>query len=143
MTVWPTIGATAWGRLVGRLSGLPWGYGFFTLGKIFALATIPLSLAVFCWQLMPFVCRRYTLTNRRLVVRKGLSAVEGPSIRLDQFDEIDVLILPGQEWLHTGHLCFRRQGAEVFRLAAVPRPEVLRQVCLKAKKADSVGGVEN
>ena len=53
MTIWPTIGATAPGRWVGRLSGLRLGWGFFTLGKLLALATIPLSLAVFCWQLLP------------------------------------------------------------------------------------------
>ncbi|MCD4728242.1 MAG: PH domain-containing protein, partial [Pirellulales bacterium] len=58
--VWPTIGATRAGRLVGRLAAVRFGVGeFFTLGKLLAVASIPLSLAVFAWQLMPFVCRRY------------------------------------------------------------------------------------
>ena len=65
MTIWPTIGAIAPGRWVGQLSGLRLGWGFFTLGKLFALATIPVSLVVFCWQLLPGVCRRYVLTNLR------------------------------------------------------------------------------
>jgi len=82
MTVWPTIAATAAGRWVGRLCALRLGYGFFTLGKLMAPATIPLSLAVFGWQLMPWVCRRYALTSRRILIQKGLSAAEGPWLDL-------------------------------------------------------------
>ena len=135
MTIWPTIGATAPGRWVGQLSGLRLGWGFFTLGKLLALATIPLSLAVFCWQLMPGVCRRYVLTNRRVLVKRGLKPAEERAVRLDGFDAIDVPILPGQDWLHAGELVFRRDGGEVFRLSGVSRPEVFRQVCLKARRA--------
>ena len=86
MTVWPTIAATALGRLVGRLCGASLGRGFFTLGKLLALATIPASLTVFLWQLLPLVCRRYTLTNRRIMVQKGYKAIEGRAIGLDEFD---------------------------------------------------------
>jgi hypothetical protein len=135
MTVWPTIGATAPGRWVGWLCGVKLGRGFFTLGKLLALATIPLSLAVFLWQLLPAVCRRYCLTDRRLVIQKGYKAVAGRAIGLDEFDSIDVAILPGQAWLHAGELVFRRRGSEVFRLSGVSRPEVFRQVCLKAQTA--------
>ena len=52
-----------------------------------------------------------------------------------EFDAIDVEILPGQEWLHAGELVFRRQGAEVFRLSGVSRPEPFRQACLEAQTA--------
>ena len=135
MTVWPTIGATAAGNLVGRLSGLRLGYGFFTLGKVLALATIPITLAVFCWQLLPWVCRRYALTNRRVVIQKGLSVSDGPSVGLDEFDDIAILVLPGQEWLRAGEVVFRRGETEVLRLSGVSRPEIFRQVCLKAKRA--------
>ncbi len=135
MTVWPTIGATAPGRWVGRLCEVKLGLGFFTLGKLLALATIPLSLTVFIWQLLPVVCRRYRLSNRRIMIQKGLKAIEGPAIALDEFDAIDVLLRPGQDWLHAGDLVFRRQGREVFRLSGVSRPEVFRQVCLKAQNA--------
>ncbi|MGO8690773.1 MAG: PH domain-containing protein [Thermoguttaceae bacterium] len=135
MTVWPTIGATIAGRWVGRLCGVRLGRGFFTLGKLLALATIPASLTVFLWQLLPAVCRRYCLTDRRLVVQKGYKAVEGRSIGLEEFDCIDLAILPGQDWLHAGELVFRHEGREVFRLSGVSRPEVFRQVCLKAQTA--------
>jgi hypothetical protein len=134
--VWPTIGATGAGRLVGRLAGLQLGFGeFFTVGKLFAVATIPLSLAVFCWQLMPYVCRRYALTNRRIIIRKGLMPMDERWIEFDDFDAIDVEVLPGQQWLHAGDLVFRHAGNEVFRLRGVSRPDIFRQVCMTARNA--------
>jgi hypothetical protein len=134
--VWPTIGATRAGRLVGRLAAVKLGWGeFFTLGKLWTLATIPISLAVFGWQLMPFVCRRYTLTNRRIIIRKGLRTVDGPWISLDEFDSIRIEVLPGQEWLHAGDLIFQRGDSEVLRLSGVSRPETFRHVCLTARTA--------
>jgi hypothetical protein len=136
MIVWPTIGAYRLGRLVGQLCGVRLGLGrILTLGKLFALTTIPISLTVFAWQLMPWVCRRYRLTTRRIIIQKGLSAVDGPSIDLDAIDAIDVKVLPGQEWLHAGELVFLRDGTEVFRLSGVSRPEPFRQVCLKTRTA--------
>jgi hypothetical protein len=136
LTVWPTIGSLRAGRLVGRLAAVRVGFGeFFTLGKLLAVATIPLSLAVFAWQLMPYVCRRYTLTNRRIIIRKGLMPADEQWIGLDEFDTIDIEILPGQAWLHAGEILFKRCGSEVLRLSGVSRPEVFRQMCLTAQKA--------
>ncbi len=136
MTVWPTIGATAAGRWVGRMADVRLGLGeFFTLGKLLALATIPVSLAVFVWQLMPYVCRRYCLTNRRLIVRRGLSPTDERWISLDEFDAIETEVLPGQEWLHCGDLIFKRGTSNLLRLPGVSRPEAFRQVCLKTQVA--------
>jgi hypothetical protein len=136
MTIWPTIGAHPLGRLVGRLCAGKIGIGrFFTLGKIWALVTIPLSLAVFCWQLMPYICRRYTLTNRRIIIRRGLQPLDAKWVDLDGFDTIKVEVLPGQEWLHAGELIFKHGEIEVLHLSGVSRPEVFRQVCLSAQNA--------
>ena len=134
--VWPTIGATRAGRLVGQLAGVRIGWGeFFTLGKLLAVATIPLAVAVFGWQLMPFVCRRYKLTNRRIMICKGLSAVGGSWINLDEFDSIRIEVLPGQQWLQAGELIFLRGDREILRLSGVSRPETFRHVCLAARTA--------
>ena len=136
VTVWPTIGALPAGRLVGRLADVRLGWGeWFTLGKLAAVATIPFSLGVFCWQLMPYVCRRYTLTNRRIIIRRGLLPADERWIGLDEFDAVEVEILPGQQWLHAGDVLFKRGANEVFRLAGVSRPEVFRQMCLTAQQA--------
>jgi len=136
LTVWPTIGALRAGRLVGQMGAVRFGFGeFFTLGKLLALASIPLSLAVFAWQLMPYVCRRYTLTNRRIVIRVGLLPADEHWIGLNEFDAIDVEVLPGQAWLHAGDIVFKRAGNEILRLPGISRPEVYRQMCLTAQQA--------
>jgi hypothetical protein len=132
--VWPTIGATGCGRFVGRLGAIRVGFGsFFTLGTVLAVATIPISLAVFAWQLLPVVMRRYCLTNRRVIVQKGLARVEERSIGMDRFDALEIRLLPGQEWLHCGDVVFLCSGREVFRLAGVPRPQTFRELCLKQR----------
>jgi hypothetical protein len=135
MTVWPTIGATRLGRWVGKVCGIRAGYGFFTVGKLFALATVPISLVLYFWKVLPYVGRRYRLTNRRVVIQKALPPADLASIDLDQFDAVQIEVLPGQAWLRSGELLFVRQGQEVFRLSGVPWPEGFRRTCLKAQAA--------
>jgi hypothetical protein len=134
--VWPTIGALGCGRLVGRLAGWhPPGDRLHLVGRILAVACIPWSLCVFFWQVLPFIARRYRITTRRVIVQKGLGAADERSLNLDQFDEVAVEILPGQEWLHTGDVVFRRAGQEVFRLAGVPSPQPFQAMCRDVQRA--------
>lgn len=135
MTVWPSIGSHPLGRLVGRLCASRTGIGIFTLGNFWALATIPLSLVLYCWLRMPYICKRYTLTNRRIIVCKGLAPRDDRWLELDEFDACEVEILPGQEWLRAGDLVFYRGEFEALRLAGVTRPHVFRNVCLAAQRA--------
>jgi hypothetical protein len=94
---------------------------------------IPPAIGLFAWGLMPGVCRRYRLTNRRVIVEKGLRGVEERSVSLDGFDSIEVQVLPGQEWFPAGELIFRKGTQETLRLNGVSRPETFRQTCLKAR----------
>lgn len=135
MVVYPTIGSLAAGRLVGRLASSRLGWGIFTLGNLMAVATIPVSLAAFGWLFMPFLMRRYRLTNRRITVQRGLQATDEQAIGLDEFDSIEVEVLPGQAWHRSGDLVFHHEGKEVLRLSSVSRPEVFRAICLEAQKA--------
>lgn len=99
------------------------------------VVTLPATLAIYAWQLMPLVCRRYRLTNRRVLILRGYTAVEETSIGFEEFDTIKVEVLQGQEWLQAGDLVFRSGEKEVFRLRGVSRPEPFRQTCLKAREA--------
>ena len=128
--------AYTFGRFLGRLYGIQQpGVYFFTPGNAFALVSIPFALLLYGYRLFPRVGSRYCLTNRRVVVQRGLKAVEERAIELDQFDSIQIDVLPGQEWYHAGDLVFTQDGAEVFRLQGVSRPAVLRQSCLKSRMA--------
>ena len=96
------------------------------------LFSSPFFLPPYFLMLLPWSCRRYRLTNRRVVVDRGLRGAEERSVALDRFDTVEVVVLPGQEWYHAGDLVFRLGPVETFRLSGVPRPETFRQTCLKA-----------
>lgn len=134
MTVFPTLGAYAAGRLMGQLCGILAGIGFFTLGKLFALLLIPVAVPLFAYSLLPGVIRRYRLTNRRVVVQKGLRCIDERWVDLDRFDAIDIEVLSGQEWYPAGDLVFRNGAIETFRLHGVSRPETFRHTCLAARR---------
>jgi hypothetical protein len=136
MVLWPSIAATRAGQLVGKLGSVGAdSKSFWNAGKLLAIASIPIALTAFAWNLLPYFSRRYRLTNRRVVIHEGLSAAEGASIPLDEFDSVEIERLPGQEWLHAGEVMFMKEGEEVFRLSGVLRPETFCEVCLKARQA--------
>ena len=62
-------------------------------------------------------------------------AAEVRSIGLDQFDSIQLVRRPGQEWFDAGDLVFKNGNVEAFRLGGVSRPEAFRHTCLKAHAA--------
>lgn len=150
MVVWPSLAARGDGRMFGRifandaLAGvLPFNI---TLGKLLAVACIPLILPLYFFTVLPRIplvvagwtnpwCVRYRLTNRRVVVEQPFGGGEQKSVSLDHFDSISVEVLPGQQWYHAGDLVFRQGQVETFRLAGVPRPETFRQTCLKAHQS--------
>ncbi len=147
MTVWPTMGATAYGRWWGRrfaneigitLFGLP-----ITVGRLLALVSIPFILPIYFLMLLPkfpFVvfgvtnpwCRRYRLTNRRVLVEHGYGGGEQHGVSLDRFDSIETEVAAGQEWYPAGDLVFRNGQVETFRLLGVPHPESFKRTCMKA-----------
>ena len=147
MSVWPSISATAYGRWWGRRFSNQVGITLFgvplTIGRLMALVSIPFILPVFFHMVipkLPFVifgvhnssCRRYRLTNRRVIVEQAFGGGEQQSVSLDRFDSVDVEVLPGQEWYPAGDLVFRNGQVETFRLLGVPHPESFKQTCLKA-----------
>jgi hypothetical protein len=150
MTVWPSVAATAYGRWWGRrfensvgitLLGIP-----ITLGRLMALVSIPFILPIYFHMLVPRLplvvfgwpnpsCRRYRLTNRRVLVEQPFGGGEQQSVALDRFDSIAVEVQPGQAWYPAADLVFRRGQVETLRLPGVPHPEGFRRTCLKAHQA--------
>jgi hypothetical protein len=135
MTIWPSVSKYALGRLLGRLYGLRLGFYIFRLGNLIALATAPIGAVLYLLQIAPFVGTRYRITNKRILVERGLGYVEERSVNLDRFDSIEIVVRPGQEWYSSGDLVFRLGETETFHLEAVSRPESFRQVCLKSHLA--------
>jgi hypothetical protein len=137
MTVWPSICAYPSGRFLGSLYAIrfPNINRVLRLGNLIALLSIPHALLLYFWKVLPYVGMRYALTNRRVVVERGLNGVDERSVKLDNFDSIRVEVQPGQAWFHAGDLVFFNGNREVFRLQGVSRPEAFKMACLKAHMA--------
>jgi hypothetical protein len=157
MVVWPSIASTWFGRMMGRAYRIRAGVGFLTVGHLLALASAPvmagaiLGKFVFAFlagipllglpfRLLPsfmpsFAVVRYILTNRRVIIARGLKPIPEQYVELDRFDDIKVVVKPGQEWYPAGDLVFKRGAVETFLLRGVIRPETFRQTCLKARQA--------
>lgn len=133
MTVWPSICAYPSGRFLGTLYAIefPGINRVFRLGNLIALLSIPHALLLYFWKVLPYVGTKYTLTNRRVVVQRGLNGVDERSVKLDNFDNIRIVVQPGQAWFQAGDLVFLNGNREVFRLQGVSRPEAFRMACLK------------
>lgn len=135
MTVWPSNAAYALGRLLGRLYSIKVGFSICTVGNLLALASIPVALAIYFCRLAPKIGMRYRLTNRRIIVQRGLMGIDERWVELDRFDSIEIVVQPGQSWYDAGNLVFRNDNAETFRLAGVSRPQAFRQTCLNSRLA--------
>ena len=135
MTVWPSIARFSLGRTLGQLMANKSGAYIFTVGNLMALLSIPVALALYFYRIAPVVGLRYRLTNRRIVVQAGLTAVEAKSVDLDRFDTIEIVVQPGQAWYDAGDLVFKQGKVETFRLEGVSRPGAFRAACVKSHAA--------
>jgi len=135
MTVWPSVASTSVGRSLGRLYRVREGFGPVSVGRLALLATIPLGLMLYLSMRIPWAIRRYRLTNRRVMIERGINPQVEQYVDLDRFDAIDLVVSPGQEWYAAGDLVFRRGPIETLRLSGVSRPESFRQTCLKTRQA--------
>jgi hypothetical protein len=136
MTVWPSVAKFGLGRALGSLFAIRWPEVYiFRLGNLIALLSIPIALVLFFMRIAPGIGTRYRLTNRRIIVERGLTGVEDKAVDLDRFDTVTIDVLPGQAWYNAGDLVFRLGNVETFRLEGVSRPAAFRETCLKSHMA--------
>jgi hypothetical protein len=90
---------------------------------------------LFAMKFGPVFSKRYTLTNRRLMVRHGLKAVPKEEVALADID--DVVLDPNRvdPYYLSGDLEVVSGGKVVLRLPAVPEPAGFRHAILNAVKA--------
>ncbi len=136
MTIWPGITRFWLGRMLGQAYDIGRGGYIFTVGNLIALLTAPGGAKLYLLRLAPGFALRYRLTNRRVVVEKGMSYKEDRSVDLDRFDSIDIVVRPGQRWFDHGDLVFKLGNTETFRLEAVPRPDSFKSIIWKAHQSN-------
>lgn len=135
MTVWPSVASTGVSRTLGRIYRIEDGFGPVAVGRLALLATIAFGLGLYLLMRLLSAIGRYRLTNRRVVIKRGINPKVAQLVDLDRFDAIDAAVQPGQERYAAGDLVFRRGPIETLRLPGVSRPESFRRVCLEARQA--------
>src|SRR5207237_3903866 len=103
--------------------------GMASLGRVLTrtivlapLAWLVMSLGYF-GKLLPFAARRYTLTNRRLMIRRGLKGKPGQDVALGAIDEVRVKTDANSDFFRAADLEIVSNGQVVLTLRGVPEPE--------------------
>lgn len=112
-----------------------------TIGRILTQTTI---LAPIAWLLMapffalkffPVIMRRYTLTNRRLMINAGWSAKAIQEIPLADIDDIKVQSSANDEFYRTGTLEIISNGNVVMTLPGTEDAESFKHAIINARNA--------
>jgi hypothetical protein len=97
--------------------------GFLVLGPLFGL------------KIAPFLCKRYTLTNRRLMIQRGLKPKPVQEIPLEKIDEVRFDPTKVDPFYISATLEIVSNGQVVMTLPGVPEPEGFRHAIINALKA--------
>ena len=92
-------------------------------------------LPLFMLKFAPFLCRRYTLTNRRLMIQRGLKPAPTHQVALADIDEVRFEPNDVDAFYVSGTITILSKGQIVLTLPGVPEPEGFRQTLVSAKTA--------
>lgn len=124
----------------------------------FAIATLghrltqTIILAPVAWLLMagayfgkvlPVIGRRYSLTNRRLMIRAGWSGTPIAEVALSDIDDIKVIADANSPFFRAATLdVMNKEGKTILTLPGVASPEAFRQSILNARDAWAPGSAK-
>jgi hypothetical protein len=112
--------------------------GVASLGRVLTRTII---LAPLAWMVMgffyflkvlPIGMTRYTLTNRRLMVRKGWGGKVAQEVPLADVDDVRVITDGNSSFFRAGTVEIVRQGQMVLSLPGVPEPDAFRHAIINA-----------
>jgi len=134
--VYPSIAASGLGQFLGRLMDLSSLsiIGIRLSHVLFAPIVAPLGLIGYLK--FKVADPMYLLTNRSVQKRGPLSRRLLQSTPLADIDNIEIQVLPGQQFFQAGDLhLLNAKGDVLMQIAGIPRPERFRQVILDAREA--------
>ena len=107
------------------------------LTRTIALAPVAwlLLLPLFVLKFLPFLCKRYTLTNRRLMIQRGLKPRPVQEVPLADIDDVRLDPDGFNAFYKCGTLEVLSQGKPVLTLRGVGGPEAFRHAVLDAVRA--------
>jgi hypothetical protein len=86
-------------------------------------------------KVLPFLAKRYTLTNRELKVRRGLKGTTAQKVTLADIDDVRLVPESLNGFYRSGTLEVLAQGKVEITLHGVPEPESFRHAVLNACRA--------
>jgi hypothetical protein len=86
-------------------------------------------------KVLPFLARRYTLTNRRLMIQAGLKPTPAEEVPLAEIDEVRIVEDSNSGFYRAATLEILSQGKVVLRLPGVPGYQAFRYAVINACKA--------
>jgi len=109
-----------------------------TLGRKFICSIVlaPLGwllmLPFYFKKILPFIATRYALTNRRLMLQRGLKPKAVQEIPLADIEEVRVVSDGNSEFFRAATLEVLSKGQVKLTLPGVPEPEAFRRAILNA-----------
>src|SRR5260370_15761994 len=83
-----------------------------------------------------FLTVKYTLTNKRVMIRRGMKPVPQQELPLNEIGEVRTIVDANSAFYGTANLeIFRKDGAVAFTMKGVPEPESFRQAIIQARDA--------
>ena len=123
---WPTVAANPTIAGIGRI-----------LTNTIVLAPLGwlLMSLVFFGRFAPFVAKRYAVTNKRVLIRKGLTGKPGPEVPLSEIDDVRVVTDANSDFFRAGTLEIISGGQVRLTLPGVPEPEGFKHAIINACNA--------
>ncbi len=108
-----------------------------TLMRTIVLAPLAWLLLAPCYfkKILPFIAKRYTLTNRRVMIRRGLKPKPTREVALPEIDDVRIEEGSFNSFYRTATLEIVSKGQVAMRLGAVKDPETFRLAILNSKAA--------
>jgi len=121
-----------WPSLIVGYPGLTWLVEYMLRSILLAPVAWVILLVLFMKKFAPFICKRYTLTNRRLMIQRGLKPHPVSEIALADID--DVRQVPGTyyDFFQAGSLEIVSKSKGNLTLGGVPEPESFRHAIINA-----------
>jgi hypothetical protein len=137
--VWPSIMAAP----------VPAAMTAASLGRILNRSIVGAPLAwfllipVYFSKVLPFLAKRYTLTNRRVMIQRGLRPKPTHEVALADIDDIKVVRNINSDFYRAADLEIIANGKVGLTLHGVPDPETFRRAILNACQAWAPGKVKS
>jgi uncharacterized membrane protein YdbT with pleckstrin-like domain len=94
-----------------------------------------LLLPIYFMKILPFIARRYTLTNRRLMIQRGLKPKPSHEVALSEIDDAQIVESTIDTFYRSATLNILSGGKVALQLPGVPDPESFRHAVLDARTA--------